>query len=100
MKLELTIGPGREAAFDSDEERRLAWDLHRDELMVFGNRIPGSRPWGWWRYESPEPLDDAVIDLDEPEGWRREARQLLRLGIMDAEETATLQGCWATEDRR
>ena len=45
-----------ESPFGSDEERRIAWLAHRDELLE-GNR-PGSRPGAWWYYDAPEGAPD------------------------------------------
>lgn len=52
--LELLLGPSSGSAFDSDKARRNAWRKHRTELLALV--APGSRPWGWWQYEAPEPL--------------------------------------------
>ena len=53
--VELLLGPkGDASAFDSDEYRREAWGAHAAELLTLVD--PGSRPWGWWQYEAPEPL--------------------------------------------
>jgi hypothetical protein len=89
--LNLTIGAGRgEPVFDSDEERRLAWELHREELMSYGNMpLPGQRPAGWWEYDSPEPREDE-IDLNTAEAEYGEARQLHRIGKLEPWEIAEL----------
>jgi hypothetical protein len=52
--LELLIGPKGNSAFDSNSARRTAWREHRTELLPLVD--PGSRPWGWWQYEAPEPV--------------------------------------------
>ena len=41
---------------------------------------PGHRPWGWWEFDAPEPRN-----REEPE-----ADQLLRLGMLTAEEQVAL----------
>jgi hypothetical protein len=52
--LELLLGPRGRSAFDSDAARRAAWLEHGAELQPLVS--PGSRPWGWWQYEAPEPV--------------------------------------------
>jgi len=52
--LELLLGPRGNSAFDSNAARRSAWHEHRAELLPMVD--PGSRPWGWWQYEAPEPV--------------------------------------------
>jgi hypothetical protein len=52
--LELLLGPKGGSAFDSDAARHTAWREHRAELLPLVD--PGSRPWGWWQYEAPEPV--------------------------------------------
>lgn len=37
---------------DDEESRRAAWFTHRGELLDACE--PGTRPWGWWRYEASE----------------------------------------------
>jgi hypothetical protein len=52
--LELLLGPKTAAStFDSEASRRRAWQDHRGELLPMV--ALGSRPWGWWQYEAPEP---------------------------------------------
>lgn len=63
-------------AFQSEDDRRKAWEIHRAELLTFwtqdpgewlnaGNRQgfgnpapggPGTRPAAWWDYDAPEAL--------------------------------------------
>ena len=52
--LELLLGPKGDSAFGSDEARRMGWMQHRAELLPLVD--PGSRPWGWWQYDAPEPV--------------------------------------------
>src|ERR1700687_3814217 len=50
---ELLQGPNlREgsADFADDEAREEAWCANRESLLQLVNE--GTRPWGWWRYES------------------------------------------------
>lgn len=58
--------PEHESPFSSEAERREAWQRHRDDLMSH-RRLPGTRPQGWWDYESSAPAE-----LREPApfyGW-------------------------------
>jgi hypothetical protein len=45
--------------FESDEERRAAWDERKGELMAEEYTgtptCMGHRPWAWWEYESGRP---------------------------------------------
>ena len=45
--------------FETDEERRAAWDERKDELMAEEytgtSTCMGNRPWAWWEYESGRP---------------------------------------------
>ena len=101
QKLDLVIGCSRTAAFDSEAERREAWRIHRDELLQFGNRRAGHRPAGWWLYESPEPLGRPwwgvqLIDRDDP--TELESEQLIRMGVLDAEEREEVEAEWERAD--
>jgi hypothetical protein len=49
QQVELVLGPGRRSAFSSDEERRFAWERHRQQLLAL--EPPGRLPWAYWRYE-------------------------------------------------
>lgn len=43
-------------AFPTPEDRRTAWEDLRDEIMgEWIQKHPGTRPWGWWQFEAPEP---------------------------------------------
>lgn len=64
---ELCDGPGKSPVYAGDEERRIAWLMHRDELIVwYRQRRPGHRPWAWWRYERHEdpPADQPTMLRD------------------------------------
>ena len=54
------------------EDVRDAWNEFRTKLMADYDR-PGKRPWGWWRFDSPEPRDESVD----------EAEQLRHLGLLE-----------------
>ena len=49
--------------FDSGQAIREAWTAHRETLMAeWIGKHPGSRPWGWWRYEAPaEPVENSKV---------------------------------------
>ena len=59
--LELLLGPKGRSAFASNAARRSAWREHREELLPLVD--PGSRPWGWWQYEAPEPVPPRESEL-------------------------------------
>lgn len=54
QEIELWLGQrsDNQSAFDSDKDRREAWNAHRDTLMQDG------RCWAWWRYDCPKHLQD------------------------------------------
>jgi hypothetical protein len=73
----------RRPAFASDADRRAAWALHREELRTNA----GTRPQGWWDYESPEPRSSEA---------EAEPDQLRRLGVLTPDEVAQIDGWrWA-----
>jgi hypothetical protein len=79
----LTVGdsafPGE---FASDEDRRAAWERHRDELLAESG---GRRPAAWWDYESPIPRP-ADRDLETP--------ALYEAGLLSDTEIAELMPWW------
>ncbi len=48
--MDLTIGPGKELTAEEEARLRAQWFAHRDEIQL--DHPIGSRPWGWWRWES------------------------------------------------
>jgi hypothetical protein len=43
-------------AIATDETLRSAWNAAREWLVAeWIRQFPGTRPWAWWRYDSPEP---------------------------------------------
>ena len=67
--LDHDLGRHRSGGFADERSARLAWETHRDALLAFwiqdpeawsGNRSfatpapggPGTRPWGWWRFDA------------------------------------------------
>ena len=88
-RFEFLIGPTRgRSAFPDDDTRRQAWADHRDEFLDRGpgkRGIYGSRPWAWWKFESPVPRNQGyqviqLFEMGELEGrelesvlaeWRR-----------------------------
>ena len=99
QEFELLFGHDPEKpAFKTDAERRAAWLFHRDELMSSVN--VGTRPSGWWYYESREGRDmngpGALVELvecgemrqDEAEHLRRLGRELSKDYWPDAAEAA------------
>jgi hypothetical protein len=51
QKFNLSGGSGYRDAFADDEERREAWEVHRDYFMSHCRY--GYRPGAWWDYEAP-----------------------------------------------
>jgi hypothetical protein len=61
--LELLLGPkGDGSAFDSDQSRCWAWQEQGAALLPLV--APGSRPWGWWQYDAPEPPYPRESEID------------------------------------
>jgi hypothetical protein len=63
------VGGSGEGNFASEEERRAAWEAHRDAVIdAARDGWPGKRPRAFWDYEAgrPEHLDQRP--LDPPEG--------------------------------
>jgi hypothetical protein len=79
---ELLLGPSGEnvSAFASENDRREAWEEHRERLLARRERSPGRRAWAWWHYESPEPRDPTLTQHD----------QLDAMGELDDAERAAL----------
>ena len=78
--------------FGSEDAARATWERHRMRLMAEHRRQygPGTRPWGWWRFESdfrpkpfPEGYPGQVSPVDET-AW------LLQHNRMTAAERAEL----------
>lgn len=69
-------------AFESEAARREAWEVHRERLMA--HRHAGTRPDGWWCYESPIPYP----------GYERERSALYEAGLLSAEEVAEVTAWW------
>ena len=60
---ELLVGPGDAGStFASEECRRAAWRSQSEKLTRLVE--PGSRPWGWWEYDAPEPALPRESELD------------------------------------
>src|SRR3954453_2700153 len=72
----------RRPAFNSDAERRAAWEYHREALLA--RERPGSRPRAWWEYDAP---------IRWP-GYDRETVALYEAGLMSEEEIAELTPWW------
>jgi len=101
QRLELLTGhawfacPGvpEEAGFGDDETaRRAAWEAYREQLLVESEAEgqAGRRPWGWWRYDAPEPRDK----------HRHETLQLLALGEIGTAEREALKPTWLLYERQ
>jgi hypothetical protein len=111
----LGVGPHNAvwAGCDPDDDGfwQSAWSLHSERLLSqWIGRHPGSRPWAWWRFDSPalrgdedelddqdaeelDDQDDEEIDdqddedeEDEDEEDEEEAALLYRLGLIGPDE--------------
>jgi hypothetical protein len=63
--------------FTAESERKAAWHRHSGEILTAWVAVyPGSRPWGWWRYDAPGPrtcvegVDYMDTNLPESISWR------------------------------
>ncbi len=72
--------PQNAFTFASDEHFQATWDQYRDEILADWIRVrPGTRPYAWWRFDSPEPRDETESEFE----------YLLRHRLMDdAEQSA------------
>ncbi|MDO8616084.1 MAG: hypothetical protein Q7T33_10195 [Dehalococcoidia bacterium] len=89
---ELWLGPLGPSAFASPFLARAAWYQHRGEFMA--DHDAGSRPWGWWKYESSEQpkRDGRTVILQGREVLlpELESDALARLGKLAPWEVARL----------
>jgi hypothetical protein len=79
----LTIGGCWDSEFACDEDRRDAWERHRDDLLAESRA--GTRPAAWWDYDAtiPRPGGD---DCQEP--------ALYGAGLLSEAELAELMPQW------
>jgi hypothetical protein len=64
--LALEIGPDDRHPH-TDDELRLIWELHGDEMLADSRRrTPGRRPWVWWYFEAgrPEHLEEYPLHFE------------------------------------
>jgi len=64
----------------TDEQLAVAWLVEREVLMSHP-RLPGTRPWGFWRFELGEEM---------PSRADAQAVRLAELGLLTADEFAGL----------
>lgn len=80
QKANLICGPYHPAArapvWRNDDERREAWEAHRDELIAMNfierpvgmlcgsGKGYGTRPLAWWQYDAPELRRDGESEYD------------------------------------
>jgi hypothetical protein len=74
---------GGEPAFETDEERREAWEQHCDRLMAQCD--DGWRPQAWWDFDAPFP---------RPRDSNYAKAALWEAGLLFAEEAAMLEARW------
>jgi hypothetical protein len=93
-----------------DDELAEAWAMFGDEILAeYIAMTPGSRPFGWWLYQAPEPRQQ-IGDGPEPQGaadffgcpsvflgqppsdmYESERDYLERLGLLTDDERKALQ---------
>ena len=74
--------------FPDDGELKAAWEKHKDYIL--SESEPGSRPFGWYRYDSPDPRGEDESEFLFKERTRQkgenEFEYLLRIGELGEEE--------------
>ena len=82
------IRPRSLTAFETIEDVRAFYEDHRElfaKQRTFkgpqqrGDTLghwPGERAWVWWKFDSPEPRDESILQRE----------QLLRMGLLSDEE--------------
>lgn len=78
---------GRLVRWTTDQERRAAWEAHRDEIMArYGpGQRPGRRPAAYWQYDAPGVIEAADPD-DDVDTHRRAVAFLARRGLLTPAE--------------
>lgn len=85
--------------FESEADRRRAWEQHRGELLA--RTRPGTRPSGWWKYDAqthPAVVREGYIMAGVKHGpgfaikvYETECETLIRLGLANAADVAALE---------
>jgi hypothetical protein len=88
MSLEWGEAEHRMIAFRTDQERREAWERHRDYLMAKGDR--GWRPQAWWDYDAPQ------LGVRRPRDREYDKAALWEAGLLTPEEVTELEADWRT----
>ena len=48
------------------------WDMMKEKIMeIWLEHLPGTRPWGWWRFESPERRECLNHNISDMPKWAR-----------------------------
>ena len=95
------VGP----EFESEEQQREAWAMHRDRLMA-SESGPGKRPYAYFKY------DLGIANPPQPRHWDPQIRILVERGLIDEQEAVAIERLhpglgpdengqyrWAVEDR-
>src|SRR6516225_8725444 len=85
-EMALEFGDSPPTTFATDQERRAAWEQHRDYLMAKCDR--GWRPAAWWDYDAPR------LGVRRPRDPEYEKAALWEAGLLTPEEKATLERDW------
>ena len=81
LRKRATAPPAQSKPRSLDDRVADYWETHRDRLLA--DAAPGTRPFLWWRFESPEVRRRAEYPI--------EYFQLRRMGVVDAREERRLR---------
>jgi hypothetical protein len=88
-----TLASGGSFSILADDVIAAAWEATRDVFMAAYQRwLPGRRPQGWWRFDSPdEELRVVKRERHRCPEWEPEAVYLRRHKLLTAAEQAALR---------
>jgi hypothetical protein len=89
MSLELGDVVGERSPFESEEERRAAWERHRDYLMARCD--DGSRPAAWWDFDGPQ------LGVRRPPRLEYDKATLWEARLLTPQEVTMLEARWRKE---
>jgi len=86
MSLEWGEADHRGVGFTTEQERRTAWERHRDYLVAKCDR--GFRPAAWWDYDAP------ALGVRRPARQEYEKATLWEADLLSPKEKAMLEAQW------
>jgi len=86
MSLEWGEADHRGVGFTTEQERRTAWERHRDYLMAKCDH--GFRPQAWWDYDAPK------LGVRRPRDPEYDKAALWEAGLLFEDEATTLEAHW------